>query len=341
MSVQPEETQDLTTAKRKDLTPKQRRARRAARAGDYTDRNLDGISDRDQVDWGKLEADWQWIRGLIAEIPEIEQLFEEAVNQGAFESEAGINNFVNNVVDSAWWKTNNQFAREAYALRNTDPAAYAARVNDARAFVQQAARNAGAVISPADLERLAERVVVDGWDQQGREYLLRDALAEKIGVDERGRMFGAAGNTIQNLRTIAANNGLSFDENYYQSAARSVARGLTDDAYWERQIRQEAAGYWPSYSEQIMAGMDARDLASNYINVMARTLEIDPNSIRLDDPFIRQATTSLDDKGNPRPQSLWEFQQALRDDPRWMNTNQAVQKVTDIGGSILRRFGIL
>lgn len=342
MSVQPEEErEDYTGVKTKDLTKKQQQARKAAKAGDYTDRNLDGIPDRDQVDWNELSAEWQWIRNLIAEIPEIETLFEEAVSTGAFETEAGINGFINNVIDSQWWKDNNQFARDAFAQRTTDPAAYQARVQDARAYVQQQARAIGAPIDEATLSRLAERVVVDGWDQPGREYLLRNELGMKVGTDTQGRMFGAAGNTIDRLRQTAMNNGLRYDDAYYQSAAQSVALGLTDNDYWERQIREEAAGYWPSYAEQIRGGLDARSLASNYVNLMARTLEIDPNSISLDDPYIRKAATMLDDAGKPRPMSLWEFQQDLRNDPRWMNTDQAVKSISDIGTSILERFGIL
>lgn len=346
MSTGPEETtqeerKDFTGVKTKDLNKKQQQARKAAKAGKYTDRNLDGIPDRDQVDWDELEAEWQWVRGLISEIQEIETLFEQAVADGAFETETGINGFINDVIDSDWWKENNQFARDAFAQRTTDPAAYQARVQDARAYVQQQARAIGAPIDEATLNRLAERVVVDGWDQPGREYLLRNELGTKVGPDAQGRMAGAAGNTIDRLRQTAMNNGLRYDDAYYQSAAQSVALGLTDNDYWERQIREEAAGYWPSYAEQIRGGLDARSLASNYVNLMARTLEIDPNSISLDDPYIRKATTMLDDSGKPRPMSLWEFQEDLRNDPRWMNTDQAVKSISDIGTSILERFGIL
>lgn len=346
MTVGPEETtteerEDYTGVKNKDLTKKQVNARKRAKAGKYTDRNLDGVPDRDQVDLDQLGEDWQWVRNLISEVKEIEGLFLAAVDEGAFESETGINNFINDVVNSTWWKENNQYARDAFAQRNTDPAAYQARVQDARNYVQQQARAIGATVDAATIERLAERVVVDGWDQQGREYLLRDELSQRVGADAQGRMFGTAGTTIDTLRQVAARNGLTFDELYYQSAAKSVAQGLTDNAYWERQIREQASSYWPSYSEQIMGGMDAMSLASGYMNVMARTLEIDPNSISLNDPFIRKATTMLDESGKPRPMSLWEFQQQLRDDPRWMDTDQAAQSISDIGTSILQRFGIL
>ena len=332
-----EEREDFTGVPNKELTKKQRQARRAAKKGDYTDRDLNGVPDRDELDWDVLSEDWQWIRDLIAEIPEIEGLFEEAVAEGAFESQTGINGFINKVIDSEWWKETGPSAREAFATRSSDPAAYAQLLEDARVAVQSRANELGAQLDSGTIERLANRYVVDGWDQRG--YLMDRALSDKIGMAEGGQYV--AGNFAEQLRRTAMNNGLQYDDQYYISAARSVASGLRSEESWLRDIREEAASYWPVYGDQIRSGVDARQLLSGYINVMSRTLEIDPMSIDLDDPYLRQATTSLDDSGKPRAQSLWEFQQALRDDPRWMNTDQAVKRQTDIGAGILRRFGIL
>lgn len=346
MSVQPEETaqeevKDFTGVKNKDLTPKQRRARKAAKAGDYTDKNLDGIPDADQLDWAVLAEDWRWIENLMLEVDEIRQIVENAVKNYDLQTETGVNNFINDVIGSTWWQENDTFARQAFAERSTDPDTYKGRVEDAANAVRQEALQIGAPLDEATIAVLAERYVTEGWSQPERAYRLRDELVKKVGPNQEGRMFGQAGNLIDNLRQAATRNGLTFSPDYYNSALASVNGGLTDEAYWLRQIREEAASYWPSYGEQIRAGLDVMQLASGYMNVMARTLEIDPNSISLNDPYIRKATTMLDDSGNPRPMSLWEFEQDLRNDPRWMDTNQAVKSVTDIGTSILQRFGIL
>jgi len=334
-----EEREDFTGVKKKDLTKKQRQARRAAKAGDYTDRNLDGIPDQDQLDWDQVAAEWQWIRNLIDEIPKIKEIFEYHVAQGSFESQTGINNFVNDIIDSDWWKENGPSAREAFAIRTSDPAAYAEMLDDARVAVQARARELNAQLDSATLENMANVYITDNWAQRG--YLLDRALADKIGVSTGPAGEFVPGDFAEQLRRIAINNGLNFDNEYYLSAVRSVARGLRSEDQWIQDIREQAASYWPAYADQIRAGTDARSLASGYINIMSRTLEIDPFSISLDDPFIRKATTMLDDAGNPRPMSLYEFQQDLRNDPRWMNTDQAVKAQVDIGAGILRRFGML
>ena len=346
MNVQPEEEtkeefKDLTGVKNKDLNKKQKTARKAAKAGDYTDKNLDGIPDADQLDWDVLGADWQWVQKLMLEVDEIRQIVENAVANYDLDTETGVNNFINDVIGSTWWEENDTYVRDAFAQRATDPDTYKGRLEDAANAVRQQALQLGAPLDEATVTALAEQFVTQGWDRPERAYRLTDELNKRVGPNQEGRMFGQAGNLIDNLRQAATRNGLSFTPDYYNSALTSVNSGLSDENYWLRQIREEAASYWPSYSEQIRAGLDVMQLASGYMNVMARTLEIDPNSISLNDPFIRKATTGIDEAGNPRPMSLWEFEQDLRNDPRWMNTDQATKSMTDIGTSILQRFGIL
>ena len=336
-----EETKDFTGVKNKDLTKTQRNARKAAKAGRYTDKNLDGIPDVDQLDWAVLGQDWRWIENLMLEVEEIKTIVENAVKNYDVNTETGINNFINDVIGSTWWQDNDTYVREAFAQRTTDPDTYKGRIEDAANAVRQQALQIGAPLDEATVNILAEQFVTQGWDRPERAYRLTDELNKRVGPNAEGRMFGQAGNLIDNLRQAATRNGLTFSPDYYNSALTSVNSGLTDEAYWLRQIREEAASYWPSYGEQIRAGLDVMQLASGYMNVMARTLEIDPNSISLNDPFIRKATTGIDEAGNPRPMSLWEFEQDLRNDPRWMNTNQATKSMSDIGTSILQRFGIL
>jgi hypothetical protein len=74
---------------------------------------------------------------------------------------------------------------------------------------------------------------------------------------------------------------------------------------------------------------------------MGTELEIDPQSIDLNDQYIRGALTGTDDKGNFKPQSLWEFQQSLRKDPRWMNTTKAQNQVASTASRVMEMFGLV
>jgi len=80
-------------------------------------------------------------------------------------------------------------------------------------------------------------------------------------------------------------------------------------------------------------GIDLDTIYSPYKNVMASTLEINPESITLNDPVLRGAIAG--DKELP----IYEFQRQLRKDSRWQYTNQAKEEVSDVALKVLRDFG--
>jgi HSP20 family molecular chaperone IbpA len=335
---------NLTDTPNKDLTPEQRRNKRRAKELNIRDVNYDSIPDRDQVDMGALESDLQWVAGIISAVSELQDIFLKNVDAGSFDAESGsqgIKNFQNDIMDSDWWKTNNTFARAAFAKKQTDPESYKVDIENADERVRREARAMGVQLDDAEITTLANQVVVDGWDRADREFKLRDALNQYIDRSmQQGRPRGELGLYASQFRNTASANGLRFDDNYYQALAKSVTSGLLSEEDAELEIRDQAASLWPTYSEKIRAGYNVRDLASGYIYTMANELEIDPQSISLDDQYIRGALTGIDDQGNPRAKSLWEFQRELRNDPRWMNTNKAQNEVTSIASEVMQMFGL-
>jgi len=144
---------------------------------------------------------------------------------------------------------------------------------------------------------------------------------------------GQAGSFTDSLRSMALVNGLKYNDDWYLGAARSVASGLTDESYWERELRNQAASMFPNYAEQINAGMNAMEIASPYINIYAQTLERSPYDLDLNNPDIRRAM--MDGQG------LFEFQQSLREKPEWMNTKQAEDRVSEISLQVMKMFGLV
>jgi hypothetical protein len=66
---------------------------------------------------------------------------------------------------------------------------------------------------------------------------------------------------------------------------------------------------------------------------MATVLEINPNTISLNDPTLRGAI------GPDKEMSIYDFQRSLRKDPRWQYTNNAREEVSDVALKVLRDFG--
>ena len=80
-------------------------------------------------------------------------------------------------------------------------------------------------------------------------------------------------------------------------------------------------------------GVDLESIYSPYKNIMAKVLEVNPQTITLDDPVLRSAI---------RPEgemSLYDYQKALRKDPRWQYTSNAKDEVASSVTKVLQDFG--
>lgn len=269
---------------------------------------------------------------------ELRDLFERSVRDGWAGNKA---KWDAELRGTDWYQQNNEYARRAWAAQSLGGADWQSQVDNAKMAVQNAAAQMGSDLDPAELDALTQQYIYQGWYDPSRQSLLSKALAEKIPTLPNNRgMRGAAGTFVDQLKSEAIANGLQYTDSWYTSAAKSVASGLTDENYWLRDVREQAASMFPVYADRIRQGMSMQDIASPYINLMAQTFEIAPEQIRLTDPYIKEALMGVDDKGNPRPLGLWDFQKKLRNDPRWMNTKQASDEVAGVATNIMQIFGL-
>ena len=336
---------DYTGFDNKDLSPKLVKRRKKAKREGYTDKDLDGKSDVDT--YNTEDIDIGWAKDLINSVPELSAIFEEAAREGFLTADAGAvgkKNLENLIQASTWFQTNGETARRILALEQTDAGEFAFQLDTAKLQVQSQATDAGIQLSEANANNLARQSLLGGWGESGREQLLTDALtalprATSDGSDP-AKATGSLGQYMRDLRNVAAMNGLTYSDDYYYQQANSALAGATSIEDSISDIREEAAGLWPPYADKIRAGQNARDLASSYIQNMASVLQIDPQSISLDDPFIQGSITAFDDQGNPRPKSLWEQSNELRKDPRWIESNDGQNKIASAVSGVTAMFGI-
>lgn len=324
------------------LTRKQKAAKKAAKAGGYIDRNLDGLPDPDTLSKEELAAEYSIAYNVITQNPELLSLFEQAFNdQGAqWTSER----FKAAIQNTQWYKDNNRYYREAWLARARGDADWLTLQENARIAVSQKAATAGVTLTEEKLATLADDYLFGGWGEPGRESLLDRALMDATGIAPVQPMTterGAMGDIMQRLRESAYFNGINYDENWFQSAARSVQAGLSKEEDWMRDIQDAAAGMFPVFAKQIKAGQSAYNLASPYLRLMAETLEIPITQITLNDPYIRGALGGFTQDGQPQAMNLGDFQRKLRNDPRWKETDQAQNEITGVAGRVLQMFGMM
>lgn len=290
----------------------------------------------DTLSEADLEKRYNFAYDVITRDPELLSLWQKATNAKTGYWTAA--QFQAALRDTDWYKTKSESARRAWTAEMLGGEDWNQQLSDAENRVRERAVQMGRRLSDEEAKTFARDYIYKGWGDGARAVEMDQALAAGLQNDE-GFMRGEAGTLQQRMLEVARNNGLTFSPDYYESAARSVASGLTTEDDWLREVREQAASLWPTMSDKIKSGLDAKALASGYINTMAQTLELDPEQVSLDDPFIRQALTSTDEQGNPM--SLWDFQQSLRKDPRWMQTKQANDQIASIGTDILKTFGFI
>lgn len=341
MATAEEQRKIAAEKRRQEAALKKKNAAKAAREG-YIDANLDGVPDPDPVTQENLAAESRIAAGIFYSVPELQPIIEKGATAGW-----GKEKYILEFQNTDWFKNNSKYAREALAMKAAGGADWDLYMEDARRFVQQRARETGARLDSQTLESMTTRAVMEGWQQRGGTDIIDNALADFVdyqqGIGGRGNqaLIGAAGNLENTLRAAATSNGLSYSENFYKEAAQSVMRGLTTEEELQRDIQDQAAGLFPVYADKIKAGMTVRQLASPYLNMMAQELEINPDGVKLDDPYIRSALGGFDKDGNAMPMNLWDFQKKLRSDPRWENTSKAQNEITSVTGRVMQMFGLM
>ena len=239
-------------------------------------------------------------------------------------------------------------ARIAWNLEfNTTPEEWEQEMKGARAAVQAEATRLGIQLTDQQLEGMARAWKYEGW--QFNEDAMRQALLKgvdkspwveaAIGAGTMDYTAGLLGDTVADLRNTAYMNGIDYDDLWFQEAAQSVVGGSSTADDWKRDIREKAAGYFPAFAKQIEAGMDVRALASPYMQRMNRLWDMPMDSISLDDPTLMAAMSGQNEGGEFKAMNLADFDNMLRQDPRWDNSSNGKNTLLNGINSFLKSGG--
>ena len=321
------------------------------------DTNKDGkVSDKEQADWDRknmtrdrLEADlmnseFAWAWKLISSDDELNQLWKRAINKGWTSDR-----FIAALMGTDFYEENDGFKRTNQTQKSVDPATWETRMQGAIAQIKDDLANRIDIgnISEDRLRQMAERYLNLGFDtnQPGRAAAYNDWLSTRAVSFTNGgaNLAGEAAATKEGLEALLRAQG--FDPtlqrwtDWVNARVNAVASGdeqLTDAQSY---IRQQAASKYKGYGDQILNGQTVEELANGYFELMADTLEMDPGTINLKDPYIQQAL--MGDSETGAPMGLWDFQKMLRKDERWQYTKQANAQADGLARSVLEMFGFV
>jgi hypothetical protein len=141
--------------------------------------------------------------------------------------------------------------------------------------------------------------------------------------------------TTESLLSTAKANGLTPSSLQLEEWNKRIQNG-EDPNIIKKAIRDAAATGLPDNIKKLMAdGTDLETIYAPYKDVMYQVLELNPDSINLNDPVLRSAI------GSNGEMPIYDFQRALRKDPRWQYTNNAREEVSNSVQGVLKDFGFM
>lgn len=290
---------------------------------------------------GKTPQEWAdyygWALTLLKSDPSLWKLFQDAI-KGTWQPAK----FVAELKKTKWYQKYGEASRKTLALKYTDPETWKQRVRSIYQEIQSLAGQMGIKTGWQTMWDMAEDALMFGWSNAQIRKSLAGYLNNKNGV-----YGGEAGEAEQQLRQYAHSMGINLDSGTLNGWLKGIVNGTRTLQDYKGWIQKQAMSAYPGLAKQIQGGMSVRDIADPYMQSMARILEINPGQLNVQDPSIRRALqgVSQDANGNAQAGSstmpLWQFENELRKDPRWLNTNNARQGLNSTARGVLKDFGLV
>ena len=164
------------------------------------------------------------------------------------------------------------------------------------------------------------------------------SLAKEVGtVKEKAATTKEAtiSSAAQQVQSYAKANGIPLMPDELNQYANRVANGESIDNIASTFRKIAALSHPKPIAELLNQGTDLDTIYKPYKTAMATTLELNPNDIQLTDPALSNAITG------DKTMTTYEFQRALRKDPRWQYTNNARSEAADVATQVLKDFGFM
>jgi hypothetical protein len=211
---------------------------------------------------------------------------------------------------------------------------YAKGLESAKAYIEAVASGLTGTMSPERLDAFVKRMYDSANDKDPN--IIKRELSALISYKPGTQLGGKVGTDLTDLRATARANGFNLDTSFGSSIndwLQRLAKGESIETF-KNTIRGAAKLGLPDKVANLLdQGLDLKDIYDPYRKVMASVLEVQPDSISLDDKTLRMAI------GPEKEMSIYDFQRTLRKDPRWQYTNNAREESSDAVLGVLRNFG--
>jgi len=276
-------------------------------------------------------AGYGWSIAVINSNPELKGLFAKASQQNWTPDE-----FVARVRDTTWFKTHSDTARQALILQKADPATYNERTLSNVATARSMAASLGARVTAAQLNTIGSEALLYNWTTDQ----LKQHMTAFVTAGTGGQYSGSAGTEQNQYNQLAQDYGISLAPAQMAKFIQDSVLGTANQQTVQNWMIAQSASRYPALSQRLQSGETLKQIADPYVQSQAKVFETNPNAINLTDPSIQSALSGKDSSGKPAVMSVWQYEQNLRQDPRFMKTQQAQDNGMQMAHSVLKDMGV-
>jgi len=259
-----------------------------------------------------------------------------------------IQNAVNNQWDTAkfqaafmntnWYRSRSAAIRQWQDLITRDPTEAQHKIEQRTAEFRDKASQLGISWDEGYLNEVVQASLAWQWTDTETQ----DLFANFVNYTP-GKMGGTPGAVEMQVNKLASDYGLTLTG----SQVSGYVSGILHQSYTEDNIkgfmRDMAKSKYAGMAGFLDAGMTVRQVASPYISSYSNLLEVDGDTVNLNDGMIQQALQGTPPAPGAQPQmkSVYQFERDVRRDPRWLRTKNARDSITSAGQGILKDMGLV
>lgn len=283
------------------------------------------ISDNDAT----VAEQLQMILALKATDPDLEKAWQAYLS-------GDMDGFRSFVLGSAFYRNNNSIARTRKAAATNQPGVYAQDLDSYKVKSKKRLIQQGIQWTPG-----VEKQVEIGY-QSGMSDDQVDQLIVKSG--SMGKLGGSTMSSVSALQSFANAYGVGnlLNTAYWDTKATALFAGETTSDDIMNDIKNLSASAYPAYAEGIKNNVSLSALASNVTSTVANLLELDPDTVDLQNPLVKRIMNYVDPAtGKQEVMPQWLVEKTVKSSPDWPYTNNARNTIDTLTTKVLSDWGLM
>lgn len=269
--------------------------------------------------------------GLIDSHPELKSVFSEALTKNW-----SVDRALLAIQNTSWFQNHSASQRQYEELLHSDPGQLQRKIDQQVADLRQMETSFG--IHVDDVNGLATAIIRNGMDPQEQQQAIAHAFRYKGQT-----LSGQVGTDVDNLKQLSEQYYVGLTNKQLTNMSQRMLIGQLDPSAVTDYFKNAALSKFPHLKQQINDGHTVEDIANPYKVEMAKYWHDDPdfaNNIKNQDPMIMKALQQNTPEGS-QLMPIWQFQQQLKSDPRWLKTDNARDSMMDSATGLLQDMGLI